>query len=172
MAHPPETRQQARNLYVQLRLPLERIASELGVAPSTLASWKRKAKDAGDDWERARNAARVAEGGMGEVTSAVMQDFVMFAESIIPEINASELSAPEKVQLIASFSDSWAKFLRVMGRASPEMAKLAVAMETLELFAGHVRKRKPELLPALVPLLEEIGPKLSSRFGSGKVGDA
>ena len=172
MAYPREKRVHARNLYVAMRLPLDRIASEIDVSLSTIAAWKRKARADGDDWDRARSAARVADGGMGELTTIVMQDFVLFAESIIPEIKASEITPQEKVQLIASFSDSWAKFLRVMGRASPEVAKLSVAMETLEILAAHVRDQQPELMPGLVPLLEQIGPQLSARFGSSKVGEA
>jgi len=47
-----------------------------------------------------------------------------------------------------------------------------VAMETLEILAAHVRDQQPELMPGLVPLLEQIGPQLSARFGSSKVGEA
>jgi hypothetical protein len=166
MAHPPELRQRARNLYVRQRLPVERVAAESGVAPATVASWKRKAKEAGDDWDRARNAARVADGGMGEVTHAVMEDFVLFAETIIPEIKASGLTPQEKVQLIASFADSWSKFLRVMGKASPELSRLSVAFEVLRELARFLAARHPAELERFEAILEPFGEHLNKEWSA------
>ena len=174
MAYPPHIRAKVRGLWVNGGMRDDRIAVETGVPEATIRSWRRKDKDAGDDWERARNAARIAQGGMGEVTQQVMQDFVLFAEDIIPDIKGSDLSPDKKVELIASFSDSWAKFIKVMGRASPEVAKLAVAMECLKELVEHLRERHPVLLrnPELIQALDEFGPILSAKFGASKVGTA
>ena len=170
MAYPPQARQKARGLYVNGGLPLERVSAETGVPMGTLRSWKRQGEEKGDDWDRARNASRIAQGGMGEVTQTVMQDFVLFAQSIIPDINQSEISPQEKVDLIASFADSWSKFLRVMGKASPEIAKLSVAMEVQEAFVSHLRDRHRALLsPEMLNAINEFGPILSARFGAAKV---
>jgi hypothetical protein len=103
---------------------------------------------------------------MGEVTNLVMEDFVLFAQSIIPDIKAADLNPQEKVQLIASFADSWAKFQRVLGKAAPEVHRLSVAFELLREQAQFIALRFPTDLERFEAILEPFGEHLNREWNS------
>lgn len=67
MAHPPETIQAVRTAFVFDQLSLEVAAIKGGVSPDTARRWKREAKTAGDDWDKARAAQLLSGGGIEEV---------------------------------------------------------------------------------------------------------
>ncbi|HHK5987314.1 TPA: DUF1804 family protein, partial [Neisseria subflava] len=52
MAHPKETREKLRRLYVSDGQTLEIAAMMCEIPTATARSWKRAAKETGDDWDK------------------------------------------------------------------------------------------------------------------------
>lgn len=72
-----EKRRKARSDYVYRRMMQSTIAAALGVSEAIVGRWKRAAKDAGDDWDKARTAHVIAGEGVEVVVSTVVEDFMI-----------------------------------------------------------------------------------------------
>ena len=77
MAHPPETREKLRRLYIQGQMTLQIVASQCGVSFATAARWKKDAQADGDDWDRLRAANLMASGGTEDVGRAILMALVI-----------------------------------------------------------------------------------------------
>ena len=66
MAHSDDTRRKVRAAYIFDQMDLPVAALKEGVPDGTAKRWKKEAKAAGDDWDRARSAQLIAGGGMEE----------------------------------------------------------------------------------------------------------
>ncbi len=165
MAHPPETRQAVRSAYIYDRLSLEAAAERAGVSYNTVRAWKKKAKEDGDDWDRARNAARLASGGLGDMTQQVLEDFAILFSATMDEIKHGEFSGLEKAEALSRLSDAYTKTMKAAGAGDQKFAKLSVALEVLEHLIEYVRSDRPEAAPVLLDILEPFGERLSAVYG-------
>lgn len=71
MAHPQETRDKLRQLYIGGRQTLETAALVCQIPQATARAWKRAAKEKGDDWDKVRAAYTLAGGGIEDLTGRV-----------------------------------------------------------------------------------------------------
>jgi hypothetical protein len=165
MAHKREKKLELRRRYVADGQPLAAAAEFSGVSYSTARNWKRGAAADGDDWDRARLAERVVDGGVGELTRVVLGEFVPMFRSTIEALKGSELDAVEKAEAISRLSDAYTKTVKAAGAVDPAIAKLAWAMEVLKLFAEFVQTQFPEQAVALLEVLEPFGQHLAEQFG-------
>lgn len=165
MAHSPETRAAVRRSYVYERLPLEAAAERNGVAYNTVRRWKRAAQAEGDDWDRARAAARMAQGGLGEVTQQVLEDFSQLFQSTIEQIRDGEHDGISKAEALSRLSDAYTKTMAAAAKGSPEIGRLAVALDVLERLAQYVHQHYPQHATALATVLEPFGDELSQAYG-------
>lgn len=161
MAHAPEVRNAVRRSYVMERLPLEAACEKHGVSYNTGRIWKRKAKDDGDDWDKARAAARMAAGGLGELTTQVLEEFALLFQSTMEQIGEAEVSALDKAEAMSRLADAYTKTMKAAGGGDQKLAKLSVAMEMLERFVAFVQERYPQHAQALLEVLEPFGEELS-----------
>ncbi len=159
-----DQRQQVRTAYVRDRAPLPEAARRAGVPASTARGWKRRARQGGDDWDRAREAARMAEGGLGSVTERVLHDFSTLFTSTLARLQRAPGDPIETAQAIASLSDAYAKTVKAAGGADPRLARLAIALETLERLGRFLHEHHPELAPGLIEILEPFGAALSAEW--------
>lgn len=165
MAHPQEIRRAVRTAYIRERLPLEAAAEKHGVSYATARTWKNKAKQDGDHWDKARVAGRMAEGGLGDVTAQVLEDFALLFQSTLEEIKTHDGDPIEKSEAISRLADAYTKTMKAAGGGNSKIAQLAVAMKVLEELAKFIREQHPEQLETFVLLLEPFGQRVSEVFG-------
>ena len=165
MAHDATTRAAVRAAYVTRRLPITAAAREAGVPTTTARTWKRRAEQAGDNWDRAREAAALAEGGLGPTTERVLGDFTELFTSTMEHLRASPGDPVETAKAIASLADSYAKTVKAAGAVDPKLGRLAIALETLERLGRWVQAHRADLAPGLIEILEPFGADLSAEWG-------
>ena len=155
MAHSPETRKKVRTAYVRNRLTLEQSADLAGVSMHTARSWKRKDKESGDCWDRARQANRMAEGGVSEMTAEILELFASNVTMTMEQLQqADEIEATEKVALLTKLADAYAKVMRAAGGGDKTMARLSLALEVLQHQAKFIAKEFPQHIKAMDEFLE------------------
>lgn len=166
MAHPPETRQRLRALYVHERLGLETAADRAGVPLGTARRWKAQAEAEGDDWERARAAASLGAAGAGAIAQIVLQDFLALHQAVVEEVkSAPPALALAKAEAMSRLADAFTKTMSAVAKAAPDLGRYAVAVELLQDFARFVHERYPQHAPALAEVLEPFGLDVAQRYG-------
>jgi len=165
MAYSPEIREAVRNAYVRERLPLEAAAGRVGVSYSTAQKWKRDDKADGLCWDKARQAARMATGGLGDLTAELLEDFAVLFQSTVEEIRDASVDPLKKAEAISRLSDAYNKTMRAASKGAPEIGQLAMALEVIDLLARFVRAEFPEHAEALITVLEPFGQKVAQKYG-------
>jgi len=166
MAHPKEKRALLRAAFVHDHLPLGEAARKAGVSPATAARWKREARAAGEDWDKLRAATLLAGEGVEAVARQMLADYVTQHQALMEQITGNaELSAADKVSMLASLADSFNKTVAASRRVLPETNELAVALQVVSRLADFVRARFPQYGPAFVDILEPFGDELAKVYG-------
>lgn len=165
MAHSAETQARLRQLYVFERQAMRQATTSLGVAYDTGRRWKAQARVRGDDWDKARTAARIASGGLGSLTEAIIEDFVLLFQSTITALKNSEGSPIERAEAISRLSDAYAKTVKAAGCTNPELARLGIALETIKLLGDFVSERFPQHAQAFLEIMEPFGAHVSQHYG-------
>lgn len=166
MAHSPEIVQAVRGSYVFERLPLPVAAAKHDVSYSSAQAWKKKAFEAGDDWERARSAALMAAGGLGDATNQILDGFTILFQTAIQKVQDDEnQTAEDMVASLARLSDSYAKMLTSAGKSNPKISKLAIAMEVLNEEAALIKAEFPDDVERFAKILDRLGPRICEVFG-------
>lgn len=165
MAHDADTRAALRRAYVVDRQPLEAAASLLDISYSTARAWKAKAKMRGDDWDRARLAEEVGDGGVKALTRLVLEEFIPLFKSTIAAIKTDKLDGVEKAEAISRLSDAYVKTVKASGAVDPSIAKLSWAMDVMRLLASFTAERFPQHQAALLEVLEPFGERLAEEYG-------
>lgn len=166
MAHGEEKVRAVRAAFVFDQLGLESAAIKHGIPEATAKRWKREAKAAGDDWDKARSAQMIAGGGIEDVVRQTLAVVVQQVQATVETIQAAQDMPPaEKVKLLASLADAYNKLMAVSKRLMPETDKLAVAMDVVKRFGEHIAKRKPALAAEFVEQIEDFGEELARVYG-------
>lgn len=166
MAHSDDTRRKVRAAYIFDQMDLPVAALKEGVPDGTAKRWKKEAKAAGDDWDRARSAQLIAGGGMEEVIRQTLAVVVQQVQATVEAIQADETMKPQdKVQMLTSLADAYNKLMAVSKRMMPETDKLGVAMDVIKRFGEFTAKRKPALAGEFVELIEGFGEELAKAYG-------
>jgi len=165
MAHPKETRQAVRKAYVEDRMPLTQAAQLQGVRYETARRWKADARGSGDDWDRARMADRIASGGLGDLTAAVLDDFIRLFQGTLEALRSHEGDPILRAEAISRLSDAYAKTVKAAGATNPELSKLGTALEVTKHLAQFVRQEYPQHTEAFLEILEPFGERLSEIYG-------
>lgn len=166
MAHPPETISAARSAYVYEALNQDAIADRFNVPRTTIARWKRAALEKGDDWDRARAAARLSGQGMEAVTTAVLEDFVLMFQSAMEDIkNAKDIKPFDKVEMLSRLSDAYAKTSAAMAKANPKLDKLSFAADILRDLVQYVQQQYPQHATAMEQVLMPFSEEIGRRYG-------
>lgn len=167
MAHGDETRACCRKAYVYDRLELPAAAERIGVSLSTARRWKAEAESDGDDWEKARSAARLAGEGRQSVAEMILNDYLLLHQACMEEVKASTKMDPlQKAEVLSRLADAFNKTMASVGKASPALSRLAIATDVIQRLAGFVRRDHPQLAPALLDIMEPFAAELSKEYGS------
>lgn len=165
MAYSPQKINEARSAYVYEALNREAISERFNVPVSTIARWKKSALDKGDDWDRARAAARLSGQGAEAVTTAVLEDFMLLFQSTLDGVKAAaEMKPLEKAEIISRLSDSYTKTIGAAAKASPKLNKLSIAMEVLQLLVKYIQSERPDLVGQFSDVLGGFGEKLAGEL--------
>lgn len=165
MAHSPEVKHKARALYVHDGLGLEQAAQKLKISPRTASRWKQEALDGGDDWDKARAASLLAGEGAEAVSRVVLEEFLKLFQTSLDEISREKLKPMEKAEAMSRLADAYTKTIRAIQKSAPELNRLAVASEVLQLLAKFVRDRFPAHAAAFMEVLEPFGEELVKVYG-------
>jgi hypothetical protein len=165
MAHPRETRERLRRLYVFDNQPLETAALQCNVSISTARRWRDESIADGDNWERARAAQLLASDGVEATARAALAGFLTQYQACMDELATCELAPAQKVGLFAQLADSYTKIVSASRRVLPETDELAVAMDVVRYLAGHVRDHHAAHAPALLTVLESFQTELGRIYG-------
>lgn len=164
MAHSQETKNKLRSAYIHRRLGLKAAAADVDVSYHTARSWKKQAKEAGDDWDKARAASRMAEGGLGDLTAQVLEDFALLFQDTVEEIRSGTYDGLKKAEALSRLSDAYTKTMKAAANGSPEIAKLSIAMDVLKQLAEFIKKHYPEQIAGFTKILEPFGHHLARQF--------
>jgi hypothetical protein len=165
MAHAPEVRAAVRRSYVAERLPLEAAAEKHRIAYGTARQWKRKAAEDGDDWDRARSASRMAAGGLGDLTTQVLEEFALLFQATMEEIGSGEYDGLQKAEAMSRLADAYTKTVKAAGGGDNRIAKLAVALDVLGRLVAYVQQHYPQQAVHLLEVLEPFGEELNQAYG-------
>lgn len=167
MAHPPEKREQVRRFYVNDRLSLEVAAASASVPYATAREWKRRDAQDGDDWDRARTAKRLADGGLGEMTTVVLEEFARLFSITTERLRTDgDIEPLDAATALAKLSDAYVKTVNAAGKTDSKMSRYAVALEILDELLKFARTEAPDALPQLLPLLDPFGRRVTEMYGN------
>lgn len=165
MAYSQEVKDTVRRSYVYERLPLESAAEKHGIPYPTVRGWKKKARELGDDWDKARAASRMADGGLGDITNQLLEDFAILFQSTVEDIQKGEHTGLQKAEALSRLSDAYTKTMNAATRGNPKLAKLSVALEVLEEMTAFIKEQFPDDLQRFADILEPFGKRITEVFG-------
>ncbi len=165
MAHSSKTQLAVRSSYVNEQQDLTVAASMHGVSYGTARNWKKRAKEEGDDWDTARNALLLSQGGKKELLNQVLERFYIQSERIFESIEKTEQLQPqEMVDLMSKWADSMSKVSKFLG-TNNDFNKIGFALELLQLLSTFIRNDYPQHAHVFLEILEPFGREVSKTYG-------
>ena len=165
MAYGKDIQEAVKRAYVLDRLPLEAAAQAAGVSYSTAQAWKRKAREEGEDWDRARQATRMSSGQLGDITTQLLEDFAILFQTTVEQIKDADVNPLQKAEAISRLSDAYMKTMRAATKGAPEIGRLAMALEVLDMLGKFVQSQFPQHADALIEVLEPFGKQVAASYG-------
>lgn len=166
MAYDASVRHKVRAKFVQ-GLSLDAAAQHQGVPYNTARNWKRKAADEGDDWDVARNAKRMTQGSVQDLTGQILFDLAEQFEATIRAMReAKDLKPQAKADMLLKLSDGYVKTMAAAGRGNPKLNRLSVAMDVIKELAAFISEKHPKMRAQFLDVAEAFGPVLTARFGA------
>ena len=167
MAHPRAVKQVVKTAYVHKRLSMKRAAAEAGVSYRTAMAWKEQAADIGDDWDRGRAAATLANEGSGAIAAQVLHDFLLQYEYTLESLRLADAEAIPPIQraeVLSRLTDSFHKTIAAHAKLQPEISRLAVAMDVTQRLSSFIRALYPQHAGAFLEILEPFGEELTRAY--------
>ncbi len=159
-----DVKRKARSDYIYRRMMQSTIAAAYGVSEATVGRWKKSAKAAGDDWDKARSAHVIAGEGVEVVVSSVVEDFMIQAQAILDEIKDGDHSTTEKVAMLVSLSDAMTKMAASAKRFAPKVSELGVAQDVMARLLEFVREQFPQHSATILEIIEPFGERLAEIY--------
>jgi hypothetical protein len=159
-----DIRRKARSDYVHRRMMQSTIALAYGISEATVGRWKKAAKTAGDDWDKARTAHVIAGEGVEVVVSSVVEDFMIQAQAILDEIKTGTHSTAEKVGMLVSLSDAMTKMAASAKRFAPRVSELGVAQDLMAKLLDFVRENFPGHAKVIMEIIEPFTDRLAEIY--------
>ncbi len=166
MAHSKQRRLEARQLYVSDGLPIGEIAQHLNIPVSTIARWRKQAKNAGDDWDSARYQVCLSSNHIEGLNRQILGRYLVMLQNTVEAIYAAEIDPLERTKALTSLADSYNKMVGAMKRTNPEVAVADVAIQVLGIVHDTLSAKAPALKEALAGSIDEITVKIQERFSS------
>lgn len=161
-----DLKRKARSDYVYRRMTISTIAAAYSKSEATIGRWKKAAREAGDDWDKARSANVIAGEGVEVVISTVVEDFMIQAQAILDELKEGSHSTAEKVGMLVSISDAMTKLAASAKRFAPKVSELGVAQDVMAKMLDFVREEFPHHSAAILEIIEPFGEKLAEIYST------
>lgn len=166
MAHGPEIRARVRAAYVYERMSLEAAAEKVAVPYPTARRWKSDAEQDGDDWDRARSAARLSGDSLQLLGQMILEDYLVLHQATVEGVKSDPAASPlQKAEVLSRLADSFTKTMSAVSKASPELSKLAIATDVLKRLTNFTTDKYPEHAAALLDVLEPFAADLARSYG-------
>ena len=165
MAHPKESRDKLRSIYVFDNMGIELAAMQVDVPIATARRWKADAKKSGDDWDKVRSAHVLAGNSMEDIGRAILSGFLLQYQKTIEELQTSDIAAAEKVELLTSLADAFNKTTAASRKILPETSQLATALLVIQKLGEFIQVQHPKHLAAFAEILEPFGTLIEKEFG-------
>lgn len=167
MAFPRDSRSRCFDLYVNNRLPLTTIAEQTGIPFRTISRWKQQAAKTGLDWEQARAARALTSDGIKTAAQIVLEDYLIQHKATLDALREplEPIGPLQRAEVLSRLSDSFHKAMAAHAKLSPELSRLAVAMDVMQKLAGFLRTHYPQHVEAFLEVLEPFGEELSQVYG-------
>lgn len=165
----PEVKRRARDAYVHERLTLQGAASKVGIGLNTINRWKKADAGTSRDWDKARAAASLGGEGLQAVAIKVLEDYLLQHQATLDALKAPDADPPisplQRAEILSRLSDSFHKAMAAHARLSPELSRLAVAMDVMRRLAVFVQAQYPQHTAALLDIIEPFGAELGAAYG-------
>ncbi|AFL76221.1 DUF1804 family protein [Thiocystis violascens] len=163
----PEARKRARDAYVHERQTLLGAAQAAGISLGTANRWKKADSGTSKDWDKARAAASLSGDGLQAVAMAVLEDYLLQHQATLAALRdpATEIGPLQRAEVLSRLTDSFHKAMAAHAKLSPELSRLAIAMEVMQRMANFVRARYPQHTNAFLDILEPFGETLGDAYG-------
>ncbi|MCP5246054.1 MAG: DUF1804 family protein [Burkholderiales bacterium] len=133
---------------------------------STINRWKKTAFKNGDDWDKARAAARLSGQGAEAVTVAVLEDFVLLFQSTLADVKSDQDITPlQKAEVISRLSDAYTKTINAAAKGNPKLDKLSFAADILRDLVQFIQTHYPQHAQAMEQVLVPFGEEIGKRYG-------
>ena len=166
MAYGIRHRNEVKKNYIHKMLPLTQAAKLAGVALPTARRWKSEASIAGDDWDKLKAASALSSGSRDDLVKTLVNDYVILHQSVIESLkSADNMSAKDKVNSLASLADAFTKTMKSAGMASPELSKLAIANDIIQLLGTFIQSKFPQHIEVFLEVLEPFGEEVAKTYG-------
>lgn len=166
MAYSEQARNNARTYYIRHSVTNVDAANYAGISLPTFMSWKKKAKADGDNWDLQRSALRMAGGGMGDMTTEILEDFAGQFKMAMEQLKDDKDIPPiQRAETLAKLSDSYVKTMRAASSSNSNLDQLAVSLEVLKDLGIFIQKAYPEFAENFLEVLQPFGTELSKKYG-------
>lgn len=157
---------EVRAAYIYQVMDIPELSRTFDVSINTLRRWKKQAQNDGDDWDRARTAARLSRSGIETVTNVIMEDFMLVFQRTMLQLKESKDIKPQlAVDLISSLADSYSKTINSVAKGNPKLDKLSFASDLLRELIGYVTVHYPQHIGVVEEILMPFSEELSRRYG-------
>ncbi|MFV0626149.1 MAG: DUF1804 family protein [Alphaproteobacteria bacterium] len=166
MAYGVKQKNEVRKNYIHKLLPLTQAAKIAGVPIATARRWKTLSYEQGDDWDKQKAASSLSSGSRDDLVKVLVNDYVIFHQSVMESLKTAEaMTAKEKVDALASLADAFSKTMKSAGQASPELSKLAVANDIIQLLGDFIKNKYPQHIVAFLEIIEPFGEEVAINYG-------
>ena len=166
MAYSPEKIAAARAAYVYEALNLVGVAERFNVTRGTVNRWKNTALTKGDDWDRARTAARLSGQGAEAVTAAVLEDFLLLFQSTLSAVKKDEAINPlERAEVLSRLADAHTKTMNAVAKGNPKLDKLSFASTILRDLVQYIQIHYPQHATIMEQVLMPFSGEIGRRYG-------
>ena len=165
MSHSADVKQSIRQSFIS-GVNLKQASADANISYQTVRTWKIKALQDGDDWDKLRAAYRMSAGGMKAMGQEVLESFaLMFVRAIADLERAENIDPLDRAEAIARLSDAYTKTMKAASIGNNEISALGIAMDVLKHQVEFIKKKHPKLLTSFMQILEPFAKELGRVYG-------
>lgn len=162
-----ELLEKVRFAYVKERMGLKTIAKLYDLPLSVARFWKKRAKALGDDWDKAKENLKIlsndGEKKIEELAKELLESISEETQATMLKLrNDAEIDAKTKSAIISDLTQSFSRAVGATKNLIATTSEFATAIKVLGLFAQHLEKNAPELLPEFSSQLEVFAKNLET----------
>lgn len=164
-----ELLEKVRFAYVKERIGLKTVAKLYDLPLHMVRFWKKRAKALGDDWDKAKENLKMlsndGEKKIEELAKELLENISEEVEFTMKKLRNEEgLDAKTKTSIISDLTQSFSRAVGATKNLIATTSEFATAIKVLGLFAQHLEKNAPDLLPDFSTHLETFAKDLELKL--------